>query len=262
MKKQKIIILAIIMCLTFIGLTIVQFNYFDTLVDMRREFFEDGVKQALYRTTRILEDEEIQKYIDEELKRQGEEEKTSVNDFNRSITPIDIKPLIQDKQIIKNYVKGRNSVSDVSKNLHKEHQKTFKKQKVKFSDVAMRWSKESPEKPIEERIDTEHLAVVLRKELEKCGINIPFEFSLVNYKSERVFTSLGFESINDVHDYYSQILFPNDYTPKLNIIRVYFPTRDTMIVGQIARFAITSIVITVILFLTFVAAIFLLFHKN
>ena len=119
------------MCLTFIGLTFVQFNYFNTLVDMRREFFEDGVKQALYRTTRILEDEEIQKYIDEELKRQGEEEKTSVNDLNRSITPIDIKPLIQDKQIIKNYVKGRNSVSDVSKNLHKEHQKTFKKQKEK-----------------------------------------------------------------------------------------------------------------------------------
>ena len=142
MKKQKIIILAIIMCLTFIGLTIIQFNYFDTLVDMRREFFEDGVKQALYRTTRILEDEEIQKYIDEELKRQGEESKVGeTTDFvNGSIIPIHIKPLIQDKQIIKDYVKGTNSVSDISKNLHKEHQTTFKKQKIKFSDVAMRWS--------------------------------------------------------------------------------------------------------------------------
>lgn len=264
MRKQKIIILAITMCLTFIGLTFVQFNYFDTLVDMRREFFEDGVKQALYRTSRILEDEEIQRYIDEELKKQGEEEKVgeAVNEFNNAINPIHVKPLIQDKQIIKNYVKGTNSVSDISKNLHKEHQNTFKKQKIKFSDVAMRWSKEAPEKPIEERVDTDHLEVILRKELEKCGINIPFEFSLVNYKSERVFTSLGFEYINDVHDYYSQILFPNDYTPKLNIIRVYFPTRDSMIVGQIARFAITSIVITVILFLTFVAAILLLFHQK
>jgi hypothetical protein len=71
---------------------------------MRREFFEDGVKQALYRTSRILEDEEIQRYIDEELKKQGEEEKVggTVNEFNNAINPIHVKPLIQDKQIIKN----------------------------------------------------------------------------------------------------------------------------------------------------------------
>ena len=265
MRKQKIIILAIIMFLTFIGLAFVQFNYFNTLVDMRREFFEDGVKQALYRTSRILEDEEIQSYIDEELKRQGDETRVgeTVNEFiYKSINTINIKPLTQNKQIIKKNVKGTNSVSDISNNLHKEHKNTFNKQKVMFSDVAMRWSKEAPEKPIEERIDTEHLEVVLRKELEKCGINIPFEYSLVNYKSERVYSSLGFEYIDDVHDYYSQILFPNDYTPKLNIMRVYFPTRDSVIIGHVARFAVTSIVITIILFLTFVAAILLLFHQK
>ena len=265
MKKQKIVILAIIMCLTFIGLAFVQFNYFNTLVEMRREFFEDAVKQALYRTSRILEEEEMQRYINAELIRQGKEPKAvkAVNELvNKNINALNIKPLTQNKQIIKNNVKGTNSVSDISKNLHKEHQNTFNRQKILFSDVAMRWSKEAPEKPIEERIDTEHLEVVLRKELEKCGINIPFEFSLVNYKSERVFTSLGFEYIDDVHDYYSQILFPNDYTPKLNIMRVYFPTRDSVIVGHVARFAVTSIVITIILFLTFVAAILLLFHQK
>ena len=265
MKKQKIIILAIIMCLTFIGLAFVQFNYFNTLVDMRREFFEDAVKQALYRTSRILEEEEMQKYISEELIRQGKAPKVvkNVNEFvQKGINALNIKPLTQNKQIIKNNIKGTNSVSDISKNLHKEHQNSFNRQKIIFSDVAMRWSKEAPEKPIEERIDTEHLEVVLRKELEKCGVSTPFEFSLVNYKSERVFTSLGFESITDVHDYYSQILFPNDYTPKLNIMRVYFPTRDSVIIGHVARFAVTSIVITIILFLTFVAAILLLFHQK
>ena len=265
MRKQKIIILAVIMCLTFIGLAFVQFNYFNTLVDMRREFFEDAVKQALYRTSRILEEEEMQRYINAELIKQGKEPKEieKVNEFiNKHINPLNIKPLTQNKKVIKNNVKGTNSVSDISKNLHKEHQNNFYKQKILFSDVAMRWSKEAPEKPIEERINAEHLEVVLRKELEKCGINIPFEFSLINHKSERVYTSAGFEYINDIHDYYSQILFPNDYTPKLNIMRVYFPTRDSVIIGHIARFAVTSIVITIILFLTFVAAILLLFHQK
>ena len=160
MKKQKIIILAVIMCLTFIGLSFVQFNYFNTLVDMRREFFEDAVKQALYRTSRIREEEEMQKYINEELIRQGKEPKVvkTVNEFvNKGINALNIKPLTQNKQIIKNNIKGTNSVSDISKNLHKEHQNSFNRQKILFSDVAMRWSKEAPEKPIEERIDTDHL---------------------------------------------------------------------------------------------------------
>ena len=148
------------MCLTFIGLAFVQFNYFNTLVDMRREFFEDAVKQALYRTSRILEEEEMQRYINAELIKQGKEPKEieKVNEFiNKHINPLNIKPLTQNKKVIKNNVKGTNSVSDISKNLHKEHQNNFYKQKILFSDVAMRWSKEAPEKPIEERINAERL---------------------------------------------------------------------------------------------------------
>ena len=234
---------------------------------MRREFFEDGVKQALYRTSRILEEEEIQAYITKELEKQGKEPEVinSINEFvNKNISPLNITPLIQNKEIIKSKtpVKSTNTVSNISKNLHNEHKNTFKRQKVVFSDMALRWSKEAPEKPIEERIDPEHLETILRKELEKCGINIPFEITLINHKSERVYSSLGFEYIEDIHDYYSQILFSNDFSPKLDLMRVYFPTRDSYIVGQIARFAITSMVITIILFITFVFAILLLLHQR
>ena len=267
MRKQKIVILAVLMGLTFIGLSFVQFNYFNILVEMRREFFEDGVKQALYRTSRILEEEEIQSYIKKELEEQGKapEVINTINEFvNKSVSPLNVKPLIQDKKIIKSKtpVKSANTVSNISKNLHNEHKNTFKRQKVVFSDMALRWSKEAPEKPIEQRIDPEHLETILRKELEKCGINIPFEITLINHKSERVYSSLGFEYVEDIHDYYSQILFPNDFNPKLDLMRVYFPTRDSYIIGQIARFAITSMVITIILFITFAFAILLLLHQR
>jgi hypothetical protein len=189
----------------------------------------------------------------------------TINEFvNKSVSPLNVKPLIQDKKIIKSKtpVKSANTVSNISKNLHNEHKNTFKRQKVVFSDMALRWSKEAPEKPIEQRIDPEHLETILRKELEKCGINIPFEITLINHKSERVYSSLGFEYVEDIHDYYSQILFPNDFNPKLDLMRVYFPTRDSYIIGQIARFAITSMVITIILFITFAFAILLLLHQR
>jgi CTP-dependent riboflavin kinase len=123
------------MCLTFLGLAFVQFNYFNTLVDMRREFFEDAVKQALYRTSRILEEEEMQRYINAELIKQGkapEVVETETEFINKSINPLNIKPLTQNKKVIKNNVKGTNSVSDISKNLHKEHQKTFNSKKLYF----------------------------------------------------------------------------------------------------------------------------------
>lgn len=267
MRKQKIIILAVIMALTFLGLTFIQFNYFNTLVEMRRAFFDDGVKQALYRTIRILEEKEINEYIKEELEKQGQKPGTieTVNKFfNKTNHPLSIKPLTPRKNfdVHTNTLKSNTSVSAISKNLHNEHKNTFKRQKIVFSDVALRWSKEAPSKPIEERVDTEFLEDILRNELESCGINQHFEFSLINYKNERVYTSLGFESIPNIHDYYSQILFPNDYNTKINLLRVYFPTRDSTIVGEVLRFAITSIAITIILFITFVAAILLLLHQR
>ncbi len=264
MRKQKIVILAVIMCLTFIGLAYVQFNYFNTLVDMRRDFFEDGVKQALYRTSRILEEEEIKNYINTELEKSGSESKEikAINEFfNNKISPLNIKPLDENKKLITEGVKGTNSMTEISENLHREHKKNFHKRKI-LSEIVLNWSKEAPERPIEERVDVDYLETILRKELEKCGISIPFEFSLLNHKGERVYITSGFDGISDIHDYYSQILFPNDYNPKLNIIRVYFPTRDRVIISNVARFAVTSVAITIILFLTFVAAILLLFHQK
>lgn len=266
MRKQRIIILAIIMAFTFVGLTLIQIYYFNTLVEMRLEFFNDGVKQALYRTTRILEDEEIKKYIQDGLAKQQKEKdvvNSCKNSINQSIDLFNVNPVFQTNELITiPSHSGGKAVSDLSNDLHNEHKNTFYKQKMLFADMALRWSKDAPEKPIEERIDPAHLEVILQNELKKCGINIPFKISLINYKSERVYTSYKFEEITDIHSYYSQILFPNDFNAKSNIMRVYFPNRDSFIVGQITKYAITSIVITIILFITFATAIWLLFHQR
>ena len=67
MRKQSIILLGIAMVVTFLGLVLVQFNYFNTLIDMRRAHFDKGVKQSLYQTCRILEEEETINYLNEAL---------------------------------------------------------------------------------------------------------------------------------------------------------------------------------------------------
>jgi signal transduction histidine kinase len=138
----------------------------------------------------------------------------------------------------------------------------YVRQKVVMSDVAMRWLKEAPELPIEERINTEHVEQLLQKELTNMGIETPFYMTLINYQGERVYESANFDTTHVRHDYYSQILFPNDYNPKMNLMRVYFPQRDQYIFQSMYKSALTSVVMSIILFLTFVSTIYLLIRQH
>jgi signal transduction histidine kinase len=94
------------------------------------------------------------------------------------------------------------------------------------------------------------------------GIETPFYMTLINYQGERVYESANFDTTHVRHDYYSQILFPNDYNPKMNLMRVYFPQRDQYIFQSMYKSALTSVVMSIILFLTFVSTIYLLIRQH
>ena len=151
---------------------------------------------------------------------------------------------------------------NVAHDLHNKMKQKYVRQKVVMSDVAMRWLKEAPELPIEERINTEHVEQLLQKELTNMGIETPFYMTLINYQGERVYESANFDTTHVRHDYYSQILFPNDYNPKMNLMRVYFPQRDQYIFQSMYKSALTSVVMSIILFLTFVSTIYLLIRQH
>lgn len=252
MRKQAIIWLGLAMVLTFLGLVFIQFSYFNTLITMRHTQFDRGVKQGLYQTCRILEEEEALSYINKALQKEG---KNQFDKWSVGTTQIQVSTSLKSHAIV---VPSPNVAHD----LHNKMKQKYVRQKVVMSDVAMRWLKEAPELPIEERINTEHVEQLLQKELTNMGIETPFYMTLINYQGERVYESANFDTTHVRYDYYSQILFPNDYNPKMNLMRVYFPQRDQYIFQSMYKSALTSVVMSIILFLTFVSTIYLLIRQH
>lgn len=251
MRNKAIIILGIAMVLTFLGLVLVQFNYFSTLIEMRQAHFDKGVKQSLYQTCRILEEEETLRYLSNALRREGK----NVLDELVSSGVLPVSTSVRSFHV-------SNHNTNVAHNLHEKLKQNYVRQKVMMTDVVMRWLKEAPEIPIEERIDTQHVEQILQRELTNMGIETPFYLSLINYHGERVYESANFDTTQVMHNYYSQILFPNDFNPKMNLMRVYFPERNSYIFQSMLQSALTSVIMSIMLFLTFVSTIYLLIRQH
>jgi two-component system phosphate regulon sensor histidine kinase PhoR len=77
-----------------------------------------------------------------------------------------------------------------------------------------------------------------------------------------VYESANFDTTQVMHNYYSQILFPNDFNPKMNLMRVYFPERNSYIFQSMLQSALTSVIMSIMLFLTFVTTIYLLIRQH
>ncbi|MED9996634.1 MAG: HAMP domain-containing sensor histidine kinase [Paludibacteraceae bacterium] len=251
MRKRTILLLGVAMVLTFLGLVLVQFDYFNTLINMRKAHFDKGVKQSLYQTCRILEEEETINYLGKALQTEGK-------DLHQELVEAGILPM---SATIRSFQRIHFN-SNVAHDLHKRLKQNYIRQKIMMTDVAMRWLKEAPELPIQERIDTEHLESLLKKELTNMGIETPFFIALVNYHGEHVYESALYDSTQISHDYYSQILFPNDFNPKMNLVRVYFPERDSYIFQSMFKSALVSVIMSVVLFFTFVFTIYLMIRQH
>ena len=251
MRKRTIILLGITMVLTFLGLVLIQFNYFNTLIEMRQAHFDKGVKQSLYQTCRILEEEETLYYLNNALQREGKS--LLDNLVSSGVLPV--------STTLRTFQKSTTN-TNVAHDLHKKLKQNYVRQKVMMTDVVMRWLKEAPEIPIEKRIDTQHVEQLLSKELTNMGIETPFYLTLINYHGERVYESVNFDTTRVAHEYYSQILFPNDYNPKMNLMRVYFPERNSYIFESMFKSALTSVIMSIMLFLTFVFTIYLLIRQH
>jgi len=141
-------------------------------------------------------------------------------------------------------------------------QQTYARKKSLLNDAAMRWFKVAPQLPITKRVDTSHLMDMLARTLKNNGIETPFALVLVDNHGKVVFESDNMHSISSGTEYYSQILFPNDYNPQFNLIRVYFPSRDSYVRGSLSTLFYTTIVTFIFLLITFVCSMYLLVMQN
>lgn len=275
MKKRTIWLLTIIMALTFGGLLYIQIMYMKNMVKMRDDQFIEGVRRSLYAVTSTLEQDETRHFLQEDAAAidqtvydalDGSASDASGTPLRYSFTtPDGIKG---DLTIPRDFSTRRNSLSSsgISPDKFRSLQETIKGQylyqKGLLNEVILNILSQSSNRPITERADSARVADYLRGEFENNGLDLPFEFAVVNRAGRAIYQSAGYNSADQSHNnMFVQALFPNDPSNRMYYLKVYFPTKKDYIMSAV-RFMIPSFVFTFILLVVFLYTIIVAFRQK
>lgn len=256
MKKSTIWILTIVMALTFVGLLYVQIMYMEEMIKMREQHFSEGVKRSLYALSTALEQNETKKYLEEDLML------VDPNLFASS------DPLGLDKKgkygLENDYKLSKPKQEEMSDKFG-EFQEALKGQylyqKGLLNEVILTILNQSSTRPITERADSAIVKTYLRTELDNNGINLPFEYAIIDRHGRMVYESENYDSSANKEEIFTQTLFPNDPDARRHYMNVYFPDKDKFIFSSVT-FMIPAFAFTVILLLIFLLTIVMAFRQK
>lgn len=256
MKKSTVWILTIVMALTFVGLLYVQIMYMEEMIKMREQHFSEGVKRSLYALSTALEQNETKKYLEEDLML------VDPNLFASS------DPLGLDKKgkygLENDYKLSKPKQEEMSDKFG-EFQEALKGQylyqKGLLNEVILTILNQSSTRPITERADSAIVKTYLRTELDNNGINLPFEYAIIDRHGRMVYESENYDSSANKEEIFTQTLFPNDPDARRHYMNVYFPDKDKFIFSSVT-FMIPAFAFTVILLLIFLLTIIMAFRQK
>ena len=245
------------MSVLFFGLIAVEVVYVTQMADMRQDQFDVSVKNALLRTAKSIEEREVLDYIDngftvaslpnindrDNAPFKADEFKIKID--STSTTRIKPTVFISTKH-------GINTIESTSKTIQNKLREHYIRERAQLDDILIRMLLNTSSRPISERVNFEFVKNVLERELDYNGVNLPHYFSINNKDGKEVFTSKT-ELDKKTDDYYIQLLYPNDPTPKADYLKLYFPTKDSYLVQSLTLlvpFAVLTLLLMVIFILT------------
>ena len=252
------------MALTFCGLLYLQIMYMKNIIRMRDDQFSEGVRRSLYSVSTTLEQDETRHFLEEDA---AAIEQSIYSQLDASLPGkdalkysfpkadnLDVKPLTERS--------GSKVNKDRYRNMQENIRGQYLYQKGLLDEVILSIINQSSNRPILERADSADVARYLRSELDNNGLNLPFEFAVVNRVGAFVYHSEGYApNLKDQSGMFVQTLFPNDPRNKTYYLKVYFPTKSDYIFDSI-RFMIPSFIFTFILLVTFLCTIILAFKQK
>ena len=273
MKKITIWLVGLIMAVCCVALLFMQLSYIETMVKMRVEHFDEGVKRSLHAVAYNFEIEEMRTYLSEELRRDIEYGrvltekllnrqlgiKHGSSDFytlfefmlvdERPLKYNDISSLLSNKRDMS--VQGANNLTqDIIKMKYRHQRDVFDRV---IYDVIMN----AGAKPLEMRMNAELLFNNLRTEFANCGITLPFEFRVIDNVGDTIFASDGYFDDESCR-VYREALFANDVFNRISTLEVSFPTSylNNYIYGSV-KFMIPSLLFTLVMLITFVITLYM-----
>ena len=260
------------MACAFIGFIYVQITYMENMIEMRNAQFSESVMRSLNSVSQQLEQDETKYFLEEDIADLGVLYPNATNsDFSYTIPASDgtSKLLIKgnlNSVKVKKADTDQEQISKSFKDKYQSVQETLKGQylyqKGLLNEVILNILSQSSNRPIEERADSSTVNTYLHQQLQSNGLDIPFEFALINRTSGLIYKSNGYEPDNSSErNTYTQVLFPNDPIGKMTYLSVTFPTKKNIIISSI-RFMIPSFVLSFILLVIFIVTITIAFRQK
>ncbi len=286
MKKKTIWTIAVVMGVSFIILLGLQLTYIQEMANMKKEQFDESVNRALYQASRNLELNETLRYLEKDVNETERKafQKDSVG--TRSGQPNDgtvqyshqysvagkdgtvyssfelktmaTKPGHMPKAMILRTDKNSNTAA--SKSLQEIVKNRYVYQKALLDEVVMNMLYSASDKPLKERVNFKILDQDLKAELMNNGINIPYHFTVCTQDGREVYRCPDYTD-DGVEFTYSQVLFRNDPSSKIGVVKIHFPDINSYIYSSV-RFMIPSVVFTFILLITFIFTIVVIFRQK
>ena len=284
MKKTTIWLLAVVMFVAFFSLLFLQVRYMKASMSVRTQQFNEMVKRSLINVSRDLEQEQTRRYLEEDMLEsenrysQYTQPRTSSNMVTEQTTATlthpdgsetKIEQIIQSQKSIDEIWKAgvfvspkhdMNAIAKTSYDLQQSLSKRYLHEQALMNEVILKLLYRASSDPIEERINFYDLDKFIRMELINSGLNVPYGFQVIDYNNKVVYSSPGF-STKEEKSIYAQILFPNDPPSKLNLLKVYFPTKRDFVYSEVSFFA-PSLIFTLILLITFIFTIVSLYRQK
>ncbi len=297
MSRKIILSLIVLMALVMVSLILVQTNFIQKALEIKREQFDQSVNSALLRVVATMEREEL-----------------AAIRMNRN----PLSPSAGNSQIFSNFQEPGNiiprgfSKSDISISFQYSERRirnSFSEEfAVSYSDTLEEdknergrpgefpsafdklhestsyWNQRYQERldqqisyleinqskiqvsnlPLEERIDAKNLDKDMRQEFRNSGIDLNFEYAVKSFSgaTERTVFSTNKYKSNGKSKQFSQLLFPSDLLLKSNYLYVYFPKRQGYLLKETGVLIIPTIVLTAMLIGIFIFTILIILKQK
>ena len=267
MKKRTIWSIAVIMGLSFIMLLFLQLTYIREMANMKKEQFDESVNRALYQASRNLELNETLRYLEKDVQAKERKSggKSSNNPFSNASNYTTFRMKTKESNPVKVpkamiLINDQSSNNEASRSLQEIVKNRYVYQKALLDEVVMNMLYSASDKPLKERVNFKILDQDIKAELINNGINIPYHFTVTTQDGREVYRCPDYTDEGSEFTY-TQVLFRNDPSSKMGVVRVHFPDINSYIYSSI-KFMIPSVFFTLILLVTFIITLVIVFRQK
>lgn len=234
MKKKPLWIVMLLMLLSYVGLAVLQVHLIRELVSATARRFDENVQRSLYRVARMVDENEVRRYLNETIdaNADGQLEEASqllsADQMSRRMT----NAISIEREMVE--IVPQDSDCSLARVLDEKcrHDHTYAlNASVLVNEVLAQLLNDARYKPIGQRVDFVALDDMLYHELAENGIDLAYDYAVVNARGTAIYKSR--HNLEITSDFYRQQLFPNEKDGQPYFLCVNFPHADEYIRGSV-----------------------------